>query len=170
MSPITLFASTRDASLAVGFSVALMQGLAPDGGLFLPATLPRVVPKEFDGAESLAAIATRLLTPFVGADPLTQALPELAAEAFRWPAPLQPLDDEGRLFVLELFHGPTAAFKDFGAQFLAACFARLRTADARALTILVAMEKLAPKGDILAKALGALMIGAGAVRLIWQPS
>jgi threonine synthase len=135
---MTLFASTRDASLAVGFSVALMQGLAPDGGLFLPTTLPRVMPKEFDGAESLAAVATRLLTPFVGTDPLTEALPQLAAEAFRWPAPLHPLDDEGRLFVLELFHGPTAAFKDFGAQFLAACFQRLRTPDARALTILVA--------------------------------
>jgi threonine synthase len=135
---MTLYASTRDASLAVGFSVALMQGLAPDGGLFAPATLPRVAPQEFDGLESLAAVATRLLTPFVGTDPLTAALPGLCAEAFNSPAPLQPLDAQGRLFVLELFHGPTAAFKDFGARFLAACFAGLRSADARALTILVA--------------------------------
>jgi threonine synthase len=135
---MTLYASTRDASLAVGFSVALMQGLAPDGGLFAPATLPRVTPQEFDGLESLAAVATRLLTPFVGTDPLTAALPDLCAEAFNSPAPLQPLDAQGRLFVLELFHGPTAAFKDFGARFLAACFAGLRSADARALTILVA--------------------------------
>jgi threonine synthase len=138
MSPMTLFVSTRDGSLAVGFSVALMQGLAPDGGLYIPASLPQVTPRQFDGAESLADIAARLLTPFVGADPLTAALPRLAAEAFSSPAPLQPLDDAGRLFVLELFHGPTAAFKDFGARFLAACFAGLRTAGARAHTILVA--------------------------------
>jgi threonine synthase len=135
---MTLYASTRDASLAVGFSVALMQGLAPDGGLFAPVTLPRVAPQEFDGLESLAAVAARLLTPFIGSDPLTAALPGLCAGAFNSPAPLQPLDAQGRLFVLELFHGPTAAFKDFGARFLAACFAKLRSADARALTILVA--------------------------------
>src|ERR1700683_3124648 len=135
---MTLFASTRDPSLAVGFRVALMQGLSPDGGLFVPASMPQVTPREFDGLESLPAIAARLLTPFVGADPLAQALPGLSAAAFNWPAPLRPLDEDGRLFVLELFHGPTAAFKDFGARFLSVCFERLRTPGARALTILVA--------------------------------
>jgi threonine synthase len=69
---MTLFASTRDPSLAVGFRVALMQGLSPDGGLFVPASMPQVTPREFDGLESLPAIAARLLTPFVGADPLAQ--------------------------------------------------------------------------------------------------
>ena len=49
-----------------------------------------------------------------------------------------PLRADGRLAVLELFHGPTAAFKDFGARFLAGCFARLRPQDGAALTILVA--------------------------------
>jgi threonine synthase len=135
---MTLFASTRDPTLAVGFSAALMQGLAPDGGLYVPATPPQLTPRQFDGADSLPAIAARLLGPFLGADPLTAALPRLSAEAFSSPAPLQPLDAQGRLFVLELFHGPTAAFKDFGARFLAACFAGLRSPGARALTILVA--------------------------------
>jgi threonine synthase len=135
---MTLFAGTRDASLAVGFSVALMQGLAPDGGLFVPAVMPRLTLEEFDGAHTLADIAARLLTRFVGVDPLAAALPDLVTEAFSSPAPLQPLDAEGRLFVLELFHGPTAAFKDFGARFLAACFAGLRTSGARTITILVA--------------------------------
>jgi threonine synthase len=135
---MTLFASTRDPALAVGFSAALMQGLAPDGGLYVPATPPQLTPRQFDGADSLPAIAARLLAPFLGADPLTAALPRLSAEAFSSPAPLQPLDAQGRLFVLELFHGPTAAFKDFGARFLAACFAGLRSPGARALTILVA--------------------------------
>jgi threonine synthase len=135
---MTLFASTRNTSLAVGFSVALMQGLAPDGGLFVPAVPPRLTPQDFDGAQTLAAIAGRLLAPFVGTDPLTATLPGLTAEAFNSPAPLQPLDEHGRLFVLELFHGPTAAFKDFGARFLAACFEGLHTPRARVITILVA--------------------------------
>jgi threonine synthase len=135
---MTLFASTRNTSLAVGFSVALMQGLAPDGGLFVPAVPPRLTLEDFDGAQTLAAIAARLLAPFVGIDPLAATLPGLTAEAFNSPAPLQPLDEHGRLFVLELFHGPTAAFKDFGARFLAACFEGLRTPGARVITILVA--------------------------------
>lgn len=135
---MTVFASTRNPSLAVGFSVALMQGLASDGGLYVPASVPQVTPRQFDGAQSLPAIAARLLGFFVGADPLTEALPRLSAEAFSSPAPLQPLDEQGRLFVLELFHGPTAAFKDFGARFLAGCFAALHSPGARALTILVA--------------------------------
>ena len=135
---MTLFASTRNTSLAVGFSVALMQGLAPDGGLFVPAVPPRLTPQDFDGAQTLDAIAARLLAPFVGIDPLTATLPGLTAEAFNSPAPLQPLDERGRLFVLELFHGPTAAFKDFGARFLAGCFEGLRTPGARVITILVA--------------------------------
>jgi threonine synthase len=135
---MTVFASTRDAALEAGFSEALRQGLAPDGGLFVPTVLPRMAPHEFDGLTQLPAIAARLLAPFLGTDPLATALPRLTAEAFAWPAPLQPLDERGRLQVLELFHGPTAAFKDFGAQFLAACFASLPAPDPRALTILVA--------------------------------
>jgi threonine synthase len=71
-------------------------------------------------------------------------LPAITADAFNFPAPLVPLDRDGHLSVLELFHGPTAAFKDFGARFLAACMARLRKPDQRPLqgahplTILVA--------------------------------
>src|SRR5690606_27195418 len=59
-------------------------------------------------------------------------------EAFNFPAPRVPLGDSGRLGVLELFHGPTAAFKDFGARFLASCLARLRAGAPRPLQILVA--------------------------------
>src|SRR2546430_2304907 len=71
-------------------------------------------------------------------DPLAPMLAPLASEAFNFPASLVALPGQGRLSVLELFHGPTAAFKDFGARFLAACFARLRGGGERALTILVA--------------------------------
>jgi len=113
-------------------------GLAPDGGLYVPVTWPRLAPPDFEGASDLAGVAARLLAPFVAGDPLAPMLSSVAAEAFSFPAPLVSVEAQGRLSVLELFHGPTAAFKDFGARFLAACFARLRGRGERALTILVA--------------------------------
>jgi threonine synthase len=133
-----LFTSTRDPAVAAGFSAALLQGLAPDGGLYVPASWPQLPLAAFDGVESLAEVAQPLLAPFLAGDPLSGELAAVAHEAFTFPAPLVPLYPDGRLSVLELFHGPTAAFKDFGARFLAACFARLRGGDARRLTILVA--------------------------------
>ncbi len=117
---------------------ALLQGLAPDGGLYVPLSWPRLAPQDFAGRRELPAVAAHLLAPFVGGDPLAAKLPEITHDAFNFPAPLVPLETDGRLAVLELFHGPTAAFKDFGARFLAACLARLRGADERPLTILVA--------------------------------
>jgi threonine synthase len=132
------FVSSRGEAPALGFGAALLQGLAPDGGLYVPSSWPQLSPEAFGDSSDLAGIATTLLAPFVGADALAAELPAIAAEAFSFPAPLVPLDEASRLCVLELFHGPTAAFKDFGARFLAASFARLRAASARPLTILVA--------------------------------
>jgi threonine synthase len=133
-----VFVSSRDAAVTAGFSAALLQGLAPDGGLFVPSCWPQLAARDFAGATTLTEVAERLLAPFVAHDPLAAALAGLAREAFSFPAPLVPLGRDGRLAVLELFHGPTAAFKDFGARFLAACFARLRAGETRPLTILVA--------------------------------
>jgi threonine synthase len=132
------FRSTRDAQLTAGFGEALAQGLAPDGGLYVPSEWPRVQAASFTVRESLAGIGAKLLAPFVAGDPLAQALPDITSEAFDFPAPVVALGGTGRLAVLELFHGPTAAFKDFGARFLAACLARLRGSASRPLTILVA--------------------------------
>jgi threonine synthase len=133
-----LFTSSRDSAVRAGFSAALLQGLAPDGGLYVPGAWPRLAPRDFSGAATLAEVARPLLAPFLAGDRLAAELPALAQEALSFPAPLVPLQRDGRLAVLELFHGPTAAFKDFGARFLAACFARLRRAETRPLTILVA--------------------------------
>jgi threonine synthase len=138
MSGAFAFATSRDASVRLGFSAALLQGLAPDGGLYVPASWPRLSLGDFAGAASLAEVAQPLLAPFLAGDRLAPELGSLAHEALNFPAPLVPLGADQRLSVLELFHGPTAAFKDFGARFLAACFARLRPAGARPLTILVA--------------------------------
>jgi threonine synthase len=138
MSGPFLFRSTRSEAPPCSFSQGVIQGLAPDGGLYVPESWPQLPATDFSGDSGLPAIATRLLTPFLGQDPLEGGLEEIAREALDFPAPLVPLQTDGRLAVLELFHGPTAAFKDFGARFLAACFARLRSRDDRKLTILVA--------------------------------
>jgi len=133
-----LFKSSRAQAAPCTFSQAVLHGLAPDGGLYVPVEYPRSTLQEFAADRGLAAVAARLLTPFLAGDPLAPQLPAIAREALDFPAPLVALDTDGRLSELELFHGPTAAFKDFGARFLAACFARMRPRDERTLTVLVA--------------------------------
>lgn len=131
------YASTRNESVAVDLSSALIAGLAADGGLYVPKNLPTFRAQDFAGDDSLAAIATRLLQPFFAKDGLADDLAAICSQAFDFPAPLKALPIE-QTWLLELFHGPTAAFKDFGARFLAACMQRLRKADQAPLTILVA--------------------------------
>lgn len=131
------FVSTRDAQHRAGFSAALSRGLAAGGGLYVPLEWPGAAVAAVRPGDTLAQQAAGFLAPFASGDPLQADMPAIAAEAFNFPAPLVPLDG-ARLGVLELFHGPTAAFKDFGARFLAAALARLRRGAARPLKILVA--------------------------------
>lgn len=129
------FVSTRGTAPATSLSRALAAGLAPDGGLYVPQALP--APRALRPGADLADSTAQLLQPFFDGDPLAYVLADICREAYAFPAPLRPLATPGD-HVLELFHGPTAAFKDFGARFLAACLRRLPRADARELTILVA--------------------------------
>jgi threonine synthase len=129
------FISTRDPSLSATLSQAIAAGLAPDGGLYVPAELP--ASRELKAGANLAETAVQLLAPFFEGDALAAELPAICHEAFDFAAPLKPLATPGD-HVLELFHGPTAAFKDFGARFLAASLTRLRKDASRPLTILVA--------------------------------
>jgi threonine synthase len=128
--------STRDPSHTAGFTTAIRRGIAPDGGLYVPSVWPRCA--TMDRNESLPVVARKVLEALLGDDPLVTELADIAAEAFNFPAPLVPLTGEGRVSVLELFHGPTAAFKDFGARFLAACLGRVARESTKPLTILVA--------------------------------
>lgn len=100
-----------------------MSGTAPDGGLYVPAGLPTQAPESFEGAVLFDAIAARLLTPFVAGSSLAPGFAALCAQALNFPVPVRAL--ETGLGVLELFHGPTAAFKDAGARFLAECIGRI---------------------------------------------
>lgn len=131
------YVSTRGNTPPTRLSDAIAAGLAPDGGLYVPQQIPALTLADFDGATKLPQIAARLLAPFFADDPLATELHAICDDAFAdLPAPLRALDDH--TFLLELFHGPTAAFKDFGARFLAACLARVRRGADTPLTIIVA--------------------------------
>jgi threonine synthase len=129
------FVSTRHAAPAATLSAAIAAGLAPDGGLYVPQQRPQ--PQRWQAQGSLARNAEAVLAPFFAGDALAPHLATLCAEAFNFPAPLRALATPGD-HVLELFHGPTAAFKDFGARFLAASLAQLQRDRDRPLTIVVA--------------------------------
>jgi len=133
------YLSTRDTAHSAGLSAAIARGLAPDGGLYVPEALPRIDPAALGDPVDLPALAERLLRPFVAGDAMAERLGEITHDAFDFPAPVVEVPGAGGpLSVLELFHGPTAAFKDFGARFLAATLERSPRADPRRLTILVA--------------------------------
>ena len=135
------FTSTRTPQERIAFSEALTAGIAPDGGLYLPTESPTFERSglEVPAAEApLAGLARQVLGPFLAGDVLQDELPAIVQQAFDFPAPQMWLDPQRRLGVLELFHGPTAAFKDFGARFLAAAITRLRRTADRPLHILVA--------------------------------
>ncbi|MCC7462741.1 MAG: threonine synthase [Gammaproteobacteria bacterium] len=130
------YASTRGSAPPAAFHEALQQGLAPDGGLYVPLEWPGDAVPPLPADAALADVAARCIVPFARGDVLEPEIAAICAEAFDFAAPLVEVDTA--LAVLELFHGPTAAFKDFGARFLAAALARLRRTAARPLKILVA--------------------------------
>jgi threonine synthase len=118
------FVSTRGHAPAVGIGEAIRRGAAPDGGLYVPAEEVRVDPDALR-SDSLVELGAALPAPFFEGDELAPHLPAICAEAFDFPAPLIVPNSSRGLRLLELFHGPTGAFKDFGARFLMACFDRL---------------------------------------------
>lgn len=130
--------STHGKSPTVTFREALLRGLAPDGGLYVPVSLPRLSPAEIEAWRGLplAALAVRLADRLIGDEFAGETVEELVTDAFSFPAPTVTVED--RLAVLELFHGPTLAFKDFGARFLARFFGRLMRGRDEGATILVA--------------------------------
>ena len=131
------FHSTRSSPPGIELEQAIAVGIAPDGGLYVPQQFPHFSPQDFSGLSPPAEVGERLLEPFFANDALAAELGRICREAFDFPLPLVTTNDpETR--VLELFHGPTSAFKDVGARFLAACLSRIPSSDSRPLTILVA--------------------------------
>jgi threonine synthase len=133
-----MYRSTRGAP-AVSLDDALVLGIAPDGGLFLPETIPEFDPGDFAGCDQINDVARTLLTPFFEGSLLATDLDQIIAETFSFDIPVSRMPvDTGYCGLLELYHGPTAAFKDVGAGFLAACLTRLEGNPDNPLTILVA--------------------------------
>jgi threonine synthase len=126
--------STRNPRLRVGFKEAVLRNLPSareGGGLFVPAELAPWADVDellsLPWQERNAEILHRLLAP----ESTRQELADVAREAFGFPVPLVAVPDAaGATFALELFHGPSLAFKDFGARFLAAVLARLAVSPA----------------------------------------
>jgi threonine synthase len=129
--------STRNKNEAYSFAAASLAGLAPDGGLFVPEEVPqlRAAAKSSLGAMTYPEIAFETIAPWVEGDIPKAALSDMLQSAYPFSAPLVRAGDR---MVLELFHGPTAAFKDFGARFMARAFSYLRRGEDKPLKILVA--------------------------------
>ena len=117
------YISTRGAAPSLGFADALLTGLARDGGLYAPSTLPLWRPDAIRALRGVgyAEAAVRVMTPFIGGDfgsDELRAMTESAYRGFRHAATAPLVQIEPNLFALELFHGPTLAFKDFAMQWL----------------------------------------------------
>ncbi|HEV7506926.1 MAG TPA: threonine synthase [Thermoanaerobaculia bacterium] len=142
--------STRAPQRHANFRQAVLAGIAPGGGLWMPEPIPAFPdwPELLDLAwsERCAVILDRLLSDELGHEPVARA----AREALDFPVPLMPVRPD--IFALELFHGPTLAFKDFGARFFAAVLELVRE-PGRPVTILTATS-----GDT----------GAAVARAFWR--
>ena len=114
------YISTRGISPEVDFAGALLAGVAPDGGLYVPRDWPRL--PQLPAESGAAPLASAVLAPFIGdalpAGALDRATARLA-DQFRHPEATPLVELAPGLFVLELFHGPTAAFKDYAMQMVA---------------------------------------------------
>src|SRR5580700_3127097 len=119
------FLSTRGHGPAVSFKTALFEGLAPDGGLYVPERIEPWTAQEIADlpSRSLAEIGARVLRPFVGGDVHESALLPIVSEALNFSMPIVPVAPG--MYALELFHGPTQAFKDVGARVMARLMAEL---------------------------------------------
>jgi threonine synthase len=132
------YVSTHGLAPAVSFREAVMQGQAPDGGLYMPEEIPRFPDTFFRELPNLswAEIAFRVARPFAGEDLPDDVLWQIITKALNFNIPLIKVRDQ--LYSLELFHGPTLAFKDVGARFMSRCMGYFSRNEEKKLTILVA--------------------------------
>jgi threonine synthase len=154
------YLSTRGDAAPTSFADALLRGIAPDGGLYMPQAWPTLAADAARPGRTYAEMAKEAISPFIGdalpAGALDRALERLT-RGFDHPAVTPLVELEPGLFVLELFHGPTAAFKDLAMQLVAALSDEALAATGQKLTLLTATS-----GDTGAAAVRAF---AGAERI-----
>jgi len=115
------YTSTRDRNIRVGFEEAVFRGLAPDGGLYVPAERVDIsqVFKTFTEDTSFMDVSIETASALFGGEPGRDTVERICRKAFSF-EPVLSHPEEG-LHILELYHGPSCAFKDYGASFLASC-------------------------------------------------
>jgi len=128
------FISTRNKNIYSSLAEAIRLGMPEDGGLYVPEYLPKVNLDALASVANYSEFAALVLKDFFAGDVLAEQLSTLCQKAFDFSMPLEKINDN--TFMLELFHGPTLSFKDFGARFLAECFNVL--SQNKKMTILVA--------------------------------
>jgi len=119
----------------VNFSQAVRVGLGRNQGLFFPSELTPLADVEGLLAQDFVARSSAILSHLIGDEIAPGTLAEMVGQAFAFPAPLAKVNDS--TYALELFHGPTLAFKDFGGRFMAQCLSQLAGPDEK-ITILTA--------------------------------
>ncbi len=132
------FYSTNKKNGLVSLEEAVFRGLAQDGGLFMPQSIPQLPKKFVNGLHDLSfqKIAFEVARAVIGKDVPESVLKKIIGKAINFDAPIVPLDRD--TFVLELFHGPTLAFKDFGARFMAELISYFARSSKKEVTILTA--------------------------------
>ena len=130
------FYSTNNKVISVGFKEALFHGLAPDGGLYMPATIPQLGIDFFKSDFSYPELAVGMIYPFTEGDLTHAQLTDICELAFNFPMQIKELNKTDS--ILELFHGPTLAFKDFAARFMAQTMSYFLENNGDRLKILVA--------------------------------
>src|SRR5262245_59781177 len=113
--------STNKQSELVSFKEATIRGQAPDKGLYFPETIPQFDNSFIEGIEKLSneEIAFHVIKPYIGNEINEQDLFKIVCETVNFPIPLVNVSAD--IYSLELFHGPTLAFKDVGARFMSRC-------------------------------------------------
>ncbi|MGC1389976.1 MAG: threonine synthase [Bacteroidales bacterium] len=130
--------STNLKSPEVSFSEALLKGLAPDGGLYLPSSLPLISPDELENltGKEYHEIATDLLNKIIGNEIDKEELSRLCADAYNFEVPLEKVYE--RKYIMRLDQGPTASFKDFAARMMSRLMQYYLSINNKHLTILTA--------------------------------
>ena len=128
--------STNKKSEPVSFKEAVLKGIADDGGLFMPETIPALSKGFWENISKydLREIGYNVSKSFLKDEIPDSDIRDIISRSISFEAPLVKLDDSN--YILELFHGPTLAFKDFGARFMANILSHLN--DGKQITILVA--------------------------------
>lgn len=132
------FYSLNHSSPKVSFKEAVIKGIAPDKGLYFPERIPKIDKKIFDRIDDYSnqELAYEMIKEFVGDDIPAADLKSIIEDTLNFDFPLVPIE-EG-VFCLELFHGPTMAFKDVGGRFMARCLSYFNKKQTTEVTVLVA--------------------------------